>query len=86
LEVADCYSREAIKSFESNILAEGDTIENCAKHGNPDFVGVNGPREAGHIKKELGKFGEPSKALALSQEMSNKTHCPSSVIIRWAFA
>lgn len=65
LEVADRYARESIKSFESNVLAEGDTIEDCAKSGNPKFVGVNRPSKAGAMQKERGECGKPTESLSV---------------------
>ena len=46
LEVADRYARETIKSFESNVLAERNTIKNCTKRDNSKLVGVDRPSEA----------------------------------------
>ncbi len=47
LEVANRYSREAIESFESDVLAEGNAIEERPKGGHPKLISVNCPSEAG---------------------------------------
>jgi hypothetical protein len=54
-EVADSYTRETVEGLESNILAEGNTIEDRSKGGNPKFFGVNCPSEAGVMQKECGE-------------------------------
>ena len=65
LEVADRYARESVKSFESNVLAEGNTIEDCAKSSNPKFVSVNRPSKAGAMQKERGECGKPAELLSV---------------------
>jgi len=87
LEVADRYARKAIESFEIDVLAEGNTIKDCAKSGNSKLVGVNRPREAGAMQEEHGKLGEPpgNAVSVISQELCARTYWPSSVIVRRAF-
>jgi hypothetical protein len=46
-EVVYRYAREAIKSFESNVLAKRNTIKDRTERGNPKLVGVDRPSEAG---------------------------------------
>lgn len=58
LEVADRYAGEAVESFETNVLAEGNAIEDCPNGGNPKLISVNRPSEAGVMQKERGKRGE----------------------------
>lgn len=58
LEVADRYAREAVEGFESNVLAEGDAIEDRPNGSNPKLISVNCPGEAGVMQKERGERGE----------------------------
>jgi hypothetical protein len=58
LEVADRYAGEAVEGFESNVLAEGNAIENRPNGGNPKLISVNCPSEARVMQKERGKRGE----------------------------
>ena len=87
LEVADRYAREAVEGLESNVFAERNTIEDRSKGGDPKLIGVNCPSEAGVMQKELGECGEPRGDFVSEYyhpEKASKTHCPSSVIVRWA--
>ncbi len=61
LEVADCYAGEAVECFESNVLAEGNAIEDRPNGGNAKLISVNCPSEAGVMQKERGEWGESSK-------------------------
>ena len=63
LEVADRYAGEAVEGFESNVLAEGNAIEDRPNGSNPKFVSVNCPREAGVMQKERGERGESKATL-----------------------
>ena len=58
LEVADRYAREAVESFETNVLAEGNAVEDCPNSGNPKLISVNRPSEAGVMQKKRGERGE----------------------------
>ena len=58
LEVTDRYAGEAVEGFESNVLAEGNAIEDRPNGGNLKLIGVNCPSEAGVMQKEHGKRGE----------------------------
>jgi hypothetical protein len=59
LEVADSYTRKAIEGLQSDVLAERNTIENCAKRSNPKFVGMNRPSEVRIMQKGRGECDEP---------------------------
>jgi hypothetical protein len=59
LEVADRYAGEPVKGFESDVLAEGNAIEDRPNGGNSKLISVNCPSEAGVMQKECGKRGEP---------------------------
>jgi hypothetical protein len=58
LEVADRYAGEAVEGFESNVLAEGNAVEDCPNGGNSKLISVNCPSEAGVMQKERGERGE----------------------------
>jgi hypothetical protein len=58
LEVADSYAGEAVEGFESDVLAEGNAVEDRPKGGNPKLISVNRPSEAGVMQKERGERGE----------------------------
>ena len=55
LEVADRYAGETVEGFESNVLAEGNAIEDRPNGCNPKLIGVNCPSEAGVMQKERGE-------------------------------
>lgn len=59
LEIADCYTGETVEGLESNVLAEGNTIKDRSKGGNPKIFGVYCPGKARVMQKERGKCGEP---------------------------
>lgn len=58
LEAADRYAWKAIEGFKSNVLAEGNAIEDRPNGGNPKLISVNSPSKAGVMQKERGKRGE----------------------------
>ena len=58
LEVADRYAGEAVESFESNVLAKGNAIEDRPNGGNPKLISVNCPSEAGIMQKERAERRE----------------------------
>jgi len=45
LEVADRYARETTESLESDILAEGNAVEDGAESSNTKLIGANCPSE-----------------------------------------
>ena len=88
LELANCYTRETVEGLESNVFAEGNTIEDRSKGSNPKVFGANCPSEARVMQKERGECGEPrgDTVNVIVQKMRRGTYCPSSVIVRWASA
>ena len=58
LEVADRYAGEAVESFESNVLAKGNAIEDRPNGSNPKLISVNCPSEAGIMQKERAERRE----------------------------
>ena len=80
LEVADRYAWEAIKSFESNILAERNAVKDGTKRGNPKLVGVDRPSKAGVMQKERGECSEPPKILSV---LSSKKYLLRLTVLCW---
>ena len=58
LKVGDRYAGEAVEGFESNVLAEGNAIEDRPNGSNPKLISVDCPCEAGVTQKECGEQGE----------------------------
>ena len=88
LEVGDRYAGKAVEGLESNVLAEGNAIEDRPKGGNPKLIGMNCPCEAGVMQKERGERRESKcdPVIIINPENSTMTHCSSSEIVRRALA
>jgi hypothetical protein len=86
LEVADYYTGEVVESFESNVLAEGNTIEDRPNGSNPKLISMNCPSKIGIMQKKHGERGESRGDIVtvINQEKSEstRTHCSLSVIVR----